>query len=117
MYSIMLMSFFFFFFSNLFMFMNFFFSSINKMDREKSSSFECGFDPFNSSRLPFSIQFYMISVIFLIFDVEIIIFLPMIESYKISIMSKWLMTIFMFIFILFLGLLIEWKDGALFWLK
>nr|QRV62433.1 NADH dehydrogenase subunit 3 [Graptodytes pietrii] len=85
------------------------------MDREKNSPFECGFDPLNSSRLPFSLQFFLIAVIFLIFDVEIALLLPMISIYKISNMMNLLITSFFFISILLLGLYHEWFQGALNW--
>nr|QRW36312.1 NADH dehydrogenase subunit 3 [Hydroporus brevis] len=85
------------------------------MDREKNSPFECGFDPIDSARLPFSIQFFLIAVIFLIFDVEIALLFPMVMIMKISNLYILLMTTFFFIFILLMGLYHEWKNGALNW--
>nr|YP_009469671.1 NADH dehydrogenase subunit 3 [Dermestes maculatus]AVE15402.1 NADH dehydrogenase subunit 3 [Dermestes maculatus] len=85
------------------------------MDREKMSPFECGFDPKTSSRLPFSLQFFLIAVIFLIFDVEITLLIPLIIVMKsINSMIFSLITIF-FILILIGGLFHEWKQGALEW--
>lgn len=84
-------------------------------DREKNSPFECGFDPINSSRLPFSIQFFLIAIIFLIFDVEIALILPIIIIFKISNIINWLITSIIFIIILLIGLIHEWKQGALNW--
>nr|UAJ48135.1 NADH dehydrogenase subunit 3 [Cybister japonicus] len=87
------------------------------MDREKNSPFECGFDPLNSSRLPFSLQFFLIGVIFLIFDVEIALLFPMIMIIKISnLISTFNLTLF-FIIILLIGLYHEWNQGALNWTK
>nr|AML25753.1 NADH dehydrogenase subunit 3 [Carabidae sp. BMNH 1274270] len=85
------------------------------MDREKNSPFECGFDPKNSSRLPFSLQFFLIAVIFLIFDVEIALLMPMIMIMKLSNLSMWTITNFIFLLILLIGLYHEWKQGALNW--
>nr|QAY82209.1 NADH dehydrogenase subunit 3 [Coccinella transversoguttata] len=84
-------------------------------DREKSSPFECGFDPKNSARLPFSIHFFLIALIFLIFDVEITLILPFIYSMKISSVTMMSFTITLFIFILLVGLYHEWNQGALNW--
>nr|QXE46449.1 NADH dehydrogenase subunit 3 [Cephalcia yanqingensis] len=85
------------------------------MDREKNSPFECGFDPKKSSRIPFSIQFYLIAVIFLIFDVEITLLLPMMNSFYYSNFYSWLLTNMMFIIILLIGLFHEWNQGSLNW--
>nr|UDF83762.1 NADH dehydrogenase subunit 3 [Coenomyia ferruginea] len=84
-------------------------------DREKMSPFECGFDPMNSSRLPFSLRFFLIAIIFLIFDVEIALILPMVMIMNYSTMMTWIMTSLIFIFILLLGLYHEWNQGALEW--
>nr|YP_010999313.1 NADH dehydrogenase subunit 3 [Cricotopus bicinctus]WPM93159.1 NADH dehydrogenase subunit 3 [Cricotopus bicinctus] len=84
-------------------------------DREKMSPFECGFDPMNSSRIPFSIRFFLITIIFLIFDVEIALILPMIMIFKFSNIMWWTLTSLIFILILLIGLIHEWNQGALNW--
>ncbi|NP_038294.1 NADH dehydrogenase subunit 3 (mitochondrion) [Penaeus monodon] len=85
------------------------------MDREKNSPFECGFDPKGSARLPFSLRFFLIAVIFLIFDVEITLLLPLAIIINFSNISAWILTGFTFIIILLIGLYHEWNQGALEW--
>nr|ADW41357.1 NADH dehydrogenase subunit 3 [Drosophila kanekoi] len=85
------------------------------IDREKSSPFECGFDPKSSSRLPFSLRFFLITIIFLIFDVEIALILPMIIIFKFSNLMIWSITSIIFILILLIGLYHEWNQGMLNW--
>nr|YP_010463285.1 NADH dehydrogenase subunit 3 [Macropes dentipes]UUJ37809.1 NADH dehydrogenase subunit 3 [Macropes dentipes] len=85
------------------------------MDREKMSPFECGFDPKSKARMPFSIQFFLIAVLFLIFDIEIAIILPMMVTMKTSNLMSWTLTASIFILILTLGLYHEWKNNMLEW--
>nr|WRY72402.1 NADH dehydrogenase subunit 3 [Eupteryx sp.] len=84
-------------------------------DWQKSNPFECGFNSMSMKRLPFSIHFFLIAVIFLIFDIEIIIILPMTLTLKSSFMSIWVMTSTLFILILLMGLYHEWLNGMLKW--
>nr|YP_010384930.1 NADH dehydrogenase subunit 3 [Pinnotheres pholadis]UPL64927.1 NADH dehydrogenase subunit 3 [Pinnotheres pholadis] len=85
------------------------------LDREKNSPYECGFDPKGSARLPFSLRFFLIAVIFLIFDVEITLLLPIAPTFNISETYAWLLTSVSFLIILLMGLYYEWKMGALNW--
>nr|AFY64342.1 NADH dehydrogenase subunit 3 [Limulus polyphemus] len=87
-------------------------SKKSTLDKEKSSPYECGFNPFSSSRIPFSLRFFLISIIFLIFDVEIALLLPipLTTSLKNS-----MITLSIFLMILILGLFHEWNQGALEW--
>nr|UJG45124.1 NADH dehydrogenase subunit 3 [Tachinidae sp.] len=85
------------------------------IDREKTSPFECGFDPKSSARLPFSLRFFLITIIFLIFDVEIALILPIILIMKFSNTLIWTITSTIFILILLLGLYHEWNQGMLNW--
>nr|YP_010414486.1 NADH dehydrogenase subunit 3 [Nepsalus decorosus]URT60639.1 NADH dehydrogenase subunit 3 [Nepsalus decorosus] len=86
-------------------------------DREKNSPFECGFDPKCSARMPFSLHFFLIAIIFLIFDVEIALLLPIMIIMKMSNLFAWMLTATFFIFILLVGLYHEWNQGALEWTK
>lgn len=88
-----------------------------KLDLQKSSPYECGFDPIKSSRLPFSFRFFLVAILFLLFDLEIAILLPL----PISIITDWstktILPFIIFILILTLGLVYEWVKGGLDWAK
>nr|YP_010866026.1 NADH dehydrogenase subunit 3 [Piezodorus guildinii]WGT93134.1 NADH dehydrogenase subunit 3 [Piezodorus guildinii]DAZ87553.1 TPA_asm: NADH dehydrogenase subunit 3 [Piezodorus guildinii] len=92
-------------------------SKSSKKDKEKLSPFECGFDPMSSARTPFSIQFFLIAVLFLIFDIEIAILLPIIMTMKLSLSKTWIFTMTSFILVLIMGLYHEWNNGVLEWAK
>nr|YP_010895138.1 NADH dehydrogenase subunit 3 [Ironomyia nigromaculata]WJW73664.1 NADH dehydrogenase subunit 3 [Ironomyia nigromaculata] len=104
-----------FFISSIVMLLASFLSKKSFFDREKNSPFECGFDPKSLSRLPFSLKFFLITIIFLIFDVEIALILPMIMVINFSNIFIWMSTNMIFIIILLLGLYHEWNQGALNW--
>nr|UBS93997.1 NADH dehydrogenase subunit 3 [Iolania perkinsi] len=92
-------------------------SKKTKMDREKASPFECGFSMMSSARMPFSIHFFLIAMIFLMFDIEITLMLPI--SYLKKFMNKmeWLKTSMLIIMMVLYGLYHEWMNGMLEWSK
>nr|YP_009502260.1 NADH dehydrogenase subunit 3 [Blastopsylla occidentalis]AWU48863.1 NADH dehydrogenase subunit 3 [Blastopsylla occidentalis] len=90
--------------------------NIHKMsDREKNSPFECGFDPFSNSRVSFSIHFFSIMLMFLIFDIEIVILIPLPLTLNFTQFISWAVTSLILILTLILGLVIEWKEGSMVW--
>nr|UZZ43668.1 NADH dehydrogenase subunit 3 [Micrasema sp. XG-2021] len=90
-------------------------SKKTKNDTEKLSPFECGFDSKSLARLPFSMHFFMITIIFLIFDVEICLIMPMIILTNIVNLTNWILISTFFILILILGLYYEWNLNMLNW--
>nr|ABX46039.1 NADH dehydrogenase subunit 3 [Apalis binotata] len=84
-------------------------------DSEKLSPFECGFDPLGSARLPFSIRFFLVAILFLLFDLEIALLLPLpwaIQLQTPTITLTWTATL---VLLLTLGLVYEWTQGGLEW--
>nr|YP_009169445.1 NADH dehydrogenase subunit 3 [Naticarius hebraeus]AKL90642.1 NADH dehydrogenase subunit 3 [Naticarius hebraeus] len=84
-------------------------------DREKNSPFECGFDPIKSARLPFSLRFFLLAIIFLIFDVEIVLLFPVLVGMSMGFSFNMMFCSFVFLVILLVGLFHEWNEGSLDW--
>ena len=96
-----------------FIFLNLLFSP-NNPDSEKLSAYECGFEPFQDSRMEFDVRFYLVAILFIIFDLEIAFLFPWAISLgNIGILGFTSMMIFLFI--LTIGFIYEWKKGALDW--
>ena len=89
------------------------FSISTVKDQQKLSEYECGFEPFdNTTRLPFDVHFYIVGILFLIFDVEIALIFPWI--YKLNSMSLYgIYSMIFFIIILTIGFIYEWGCGVL----
>ena len=88
--------------------------SPKKPDPEKLSAYECGFEPFNDSRMEFDVRFYLVAILFIIFDLEIAFLFP----WAISLGNIGLFgfcSMMIFLFILTVGFIYEWKKGALDW--
>jgi len=86
----------------------------NRPNPEKLSPYECGFAPFDDARLPFDVRFYLVAILFILFDLETAFFVPWAVVLK---KLGWvgLGSMGVFLFILLLGFIYEWKKGALEW--
>ena len=83
-------------------------------DPEKLSAYECGFEPFNDSRMEFDVRFYIVAILFIIFDLEIAFLFPWAISLgQIGLFG--FVSMMIFLFILTIGFIYEWKKGALDW--
>ena len=96
-----------------FIVLNYLFSPKNP-DPEKLSAYECGFEPFSDSRMEFDVRFYLVAILFIIFDLEIAFLFPWAISLgNIGNLGFWSMMIFLGV--LTVGFIYEWKKGALDW--
>nr|AFU25403.1 NADH dehydrogenase subunit 3 [Terpsiphone cinnamomea unirufa] len=94
--------------------LNFWLAQMNP-DSEKLSPYECGFDPLGSARLPFSIRFFLVAILFLLFDLEIALLLPLPWAIQLQTPTTTLMWASILILLLTLGLVYEWAQGGLEW--
>ena len=96
-----------------FIFLNFVFAPKNP-DPEKLSAYECGFEAFDNARIEFDVRFYLVAILFIIFDLEIAFLFPWAISLgNIGLLGFYSMMTFLFI--LTVGFIYEWKKGALEW--
>nr|AAG45645.1 NADH dehydrogenase subunit III [Muscisaxicola albifrons]AAG45647.1 NADH dehydrogenase subunit III [Muscisaxicola albilora]AAG45649.1 NADH dehydrogenase subunit III [Muscisaxicola alpinus alpinus]AAG45651.1 NADH dehydrogenase subunit III [Muscisaxicola capistratus]AAG45654.1 NADH dehydrogenase subunit III [Muscisaxicola cinereus cinereus]AAG45655.1 NADH dehydrogenase subunit III [Muscisaxicola flavinucha]AAG45658.1 NADH dehydrogenase subunit III [Muscisaxicola frontalis]AAG45660.1 NADH deh len=84
-------------------------------DSEKLSPYECGFDPLGSARLPFSIRFFLVAILFLLFDLEIALLLPLPWATQLQSPLITLTWASAMLLLLTLGLVYEWTQGGLEW--
>ena len=96
-----------------FIVLNFLFSPKNP-DSEKLSAYKCGFEAFSDSRMEFDVRFYLVAILFIIFDLEIAFLFPWAISLgNLGSLGFWSMMIFLLV--LTIGFIYEWKIGALDW--
>nr|AGN71570.1 NADH dehydrogenase subunit 3 [Spea bombifrons] len=84
-------------------------------DMEKLSPYECGFDPLGSARLPFSMRFFLVAILFLLFDLEIALLLPTPWAMQLQSPSTTILWASLILALLTLGLIYEWIQGGLEW--
>ena len=86
----------------------------NRPDVEKNSPYECGFEPFDDARMKFDVRFYLVAILFIIFDLEVAFLFPWaITLGDIGVLGFWSMVVFLAI--LTVGFVYEWRKGALEW--
>nr|YP_009178197.1 NADH dehydrogenase subunit 3 [Fundulus notatus]AJW75488.1 NADH dehydrogenase subunit 3 [Fundulus notatus] len=84
-------------------------------DYEKLSPYECGFDPLGSARLPFSLRFFLVAILFLLFDLEIALLLPLPWGDQLPSPMTTFSWASLVLILLTLGLIYEWVQGGLEW--
>lgn len=90
--------------------------SPKSIDFEKLSAYECGFTPIGDARQPFHVRFYLVGILFLLFDLEVIFLFPWALSYQnVAYSLPGLFIIILFIIFLTIGFIYEWRKGALDW--
>ena len=86
----------------------------NRPDAAKNSAYECGFEAFEDARMKFDVRYYLVAILFILFDLEIAFLFPWAVSLKeIGIVGFW--SVMVFLGILVVGFAYEWKKGALDW--
>lgn len=86
----------------------------SKPDQEKSSPFECGFPAFENARVKFDVRYYLVTILFIIFDLEIVFLFPWALTFT-ELGTAGLLAMAFFLAVLVVGFIYEWKKGALEW--
>jgi NADH-quinone oxidoreductase subunit A len=88
--------------------------AVRRPDPEKLSAYECGFSAFDDARMKFDVRFYLVSILFIIFDLEVAFLFPWAVSLgEIGVFGFWSMIVFLGV--LTIGFIYEWRKGALEW--
>jgi NADH-quinone oxidoreductase subunit A len=88
--------------------------AVRNPDPEKVSAYECGFNAFDDARMKFDVRFYLVSILFIIFDLEVAFLFPWAVAFKqVGIFGFWSMMVFLAV--LTIGFIYEWRKGALEW--
>ena len=88
--------------------------AVRNPDPEKVSAYECGFNPFDDARMKFDVRFYLVAILFIIFDLDIAFLFPWAVAFKdVGVLGFWSMMVFLGV--LTVGFTYEWKKGALEW--
>ncbi len=86
----------------------------HRPDSEKNSAYECGFEAFEDARMKFDVRYYLVAILFILFDLEVAFLVPWaVAMNDVGLIGFWAMMIFLGILIV--GLIFEWKKGALDW--
>lgn len=88
--------------------------SRNRNDAEKLSPYECGFDPYEDTRMKFDVRYYLVAIVFIVFDLEIAFLFPWAVMFSKLPPFAWA-SMGIFLFILVIGFVYDWKKGALDW--
>ncbi len=88
---------------------------IRDQNLRKLTSFECGYDTIRKIRSPFSTKFFVLIVLFVVFDIELALFFPLAYSLQIYVDLKSIMILIVILLILITGIFLEWHNGALDW--
>ena len=88
--------------------------AVRHPDPEKVSAYECGFNAFDDARMKFDVRFYLVSILFIIFDLEVAFLFPWAVAFKqVGVFGFWSMMVFLAV--LTIGFIYEWRKGALEW--